>query len=101
MPTAWRYSRNLVTIAHEAAHGLAALACGRRLSGIRLHSDTSGLTLSRGRPSGLGMIVTALAGYVGPGLLGLGAAYLLHLGHAVADAQSDHLGRGAGLGGAH
>ena len=30
--------------------GLVALAAGRRLAGIRLHSDTSGLTVSAGRP---------------------------------------------------
>jgi hypothetical protein len=83
VPEAWRYSRHLVTITHEAAHGVAALAGGRQLAGIRLHSDTSGLTVSRGRPTGLGMVVTAAAGYVGPGLLGLGAAALLMAGHAV------------------
>ncbi len=80
---AWHYSRHLVTITHEAAHGIMALASGRRLRGIRLHSDTSGLTVSRGRPTGMGMIATAAAGYVGPGLLGLGSAALLHGGHAV------------------
>jgi hypothetical protein len=74
----------VVTIAHEGAHGVVALAAGRRLSGIRLHSDTSGLTVSRGRPNGPGMVATALAGYVGPGLLGLGAAYLLRERHALA-----------------
>ena len=83
LPAAWRRARAVVTIAHEGAHGLAALASGRRLAGIRLHSDTSGLTLSRGRRTGPGMVVTAAAGYVGPALLGLGAAYLLHRGHAV------------------
>jgi hypothetical protein len=83
VPTAWRFSRHLVTITHEAAHGLVALASGRRLSGIRLHSDTSGLTVSRGRRTGLGMVLTAAAGYIGPGLLGLGAAFLLGAGHAV------------------
>jgi hypothetical protein len=72
-----------VTIAHEGAHGLAALATGRRLSGIRLHSDTSGLTVSAGRPRGPGMVVTGAAGYVGPGLFGLGAAALFAAGHAV------------------
>jgi hypothetical protein len=82
-PVAWRYSRHLVTIAHEGAHGVAALVSGRRLSGIRLHSDTSGLTLSRGRTSGAGMMATAAAGYIGPAVLGLGAAYLLRRGHAV------------------
>jgi hypothetical protein len=80
---AWSRTRHLVTIAHEGAHGVAALLSGRRLAGIRLHSDTSGLTLSHGRPTGPGMAATAAAGYVGPGLMGLGAAYLLQAGHAV------------------
>jgi hypothetical protein len=73
----------VVTIAHEGAHGLAALATGRRLAGIRLHSDTSGLTVSAGRPSGPGMVFTAAAGYTGPGVFGLGAAALLAAGHAI------------------
>jgi hypothetical protein len=73
----------VVTIAHEGAHGLVALAAGRRLSGIRLHSDTSGLTVSAGRPTGLGMVLTCAAGYTGPGLFGLGAAAVLASGHAV------------------
>jgi hypothetical protein len=82
-PALWRPTRHAVTIAHEGAHGLVALAAGRRLSGIRLHSDTSGLTVSSGRPTGLGMVLTCAAGYTGPGLFGLGAAALLSAGHAV------------------
>ncbi|MCB2019793.1 MAG: M50 family metallopeptidase, partial [Burkholderiaceae bacterium] len=73
LPPAWQVSRHVVTIAHEGSHGVAALLSGRRLAGIRLHSDTSGLTVSKGRPTGPGMVVTAFAGYVGPALLGLGA----------------------------
>jgi hypothetical protein len=84
VPPAWRVSRHAVTIAHEGAHGVAALLSGRRLTGIRLHSDTSGLTVSKGRPTGPGMAVTAFAGYVGPALLGLGAAFLLRERHALA-----------------
>jgi hypothetical protein len=76
-PGAWPVTRHIVTIAHEAAHGLAALMSGRKLHGIQLHSDTSGLTVSAGRTSGPGMIVTAAAGYVGPALLGLAAAAML------------------------
>ncbi|OII67028.1 MULTISPECIES: M50 family metallopeptidase [unclassified Streptomyces] len=76
----WRLSRNAVTIAHEGGHGLVALLTGRRLEGIRLHSDTSGLTVSRGKPTGLGMILTAAAGYTAPSLLGLGGAALLATG---------------------
>ncbi len=82
-PRAWPRTRHLVTVVHEGAHGVVALLSGRRLGGIRLHSDTSGLTLSRGRPGGLGMVLTSAAGYVGPGLVGLGAAYLLRLDQAV------------------
>ncbi|MFI6443140.1 M50 family metallopeptidase [Kitasatospora sp. NPDC050543] len=80
----WRLSRNVVTIAHEGGHGLVALLTGRRLSGIRLHSDTSGLTVSSGRPTGPGMILTAAAGYTAPSLLGLGGAALLAAGHITA-----------------
>ena len=82
-PALWRPTRHVVTIAHEGAHGLVALAAGRRLSGIRLHSDTSGLTVSAGRATGLGMVLTCAAGYTGPALFGLGAAALLASGHAV------------------
>ena len=82
-PALWRPTRHVVTIAHEGAHGLVALAAGRRLAGIRLHSDTSGLTVSAGRPTGLGMVLTCAAGYTGPALFGLGAAALLAAGHAV------------------
>ncbi|CAL9523925.1 hypothetical protein SUDANB58_03903 [Streptomyces sp. enrichment culture] len=76
----WRVARNAVTIAHEGGHGLVALLTGRTLTGIRLHSDTSGLTVSRGKPYGLGMILTAAAGYTAPPLLGLGGAALLGTG---------------------
>jgi hypothetical protein len=77
----WKLGRHVVTIAHEGGHALAALLTGRRLSGIRLHSDTSGLTVSRGRPTGPGMIATMLAGYVTPSLIGLLGAFLLTTRH--------------------
>jgi len=73
----WRWSRNVVTIVHEGGHALAAILTGRRLTGIRLHSDTSGLTLSVGRPSGVGMVVTTSAGYLAPSLVGLAGVALL------------------------
>jgi hypothetical protein len=82
-PRLWPVTRHVVTIAHEGAHGVAALLTGRRLAGIRLHSDTSGLTVSVGRRTGPGMVVTTAAGYLGPALLGLLAAWLLSSGHAV------------------
>ena len=73
----WRWSRNVVTIAHEGGHALAAALSGRSLKGIRLHADTSGLTLSSGRPYGPGMVFTLASGFVAPSLLGLGGAALL------------------------
>ncbi|WP_285734516.1 M50 family metallopeptidase [Nocardiopsis sp. ATB16-24] len=67
----WRVARNVVTIAHEGGHALVALLSGRQLTGIRLHSDTSGVTVSRGRSTGIGMILTVFSGYVAPSVIGL------------------------------
>lgn len=75
--TAWRRARNVVTMVHEAGHALAAVLVGRRLQGIKLHSDTSGVTVSRGKPEGPGMAFTAMAGYLAPSVLGLLFAGLL------------------------
>ncbi|MFE2562116.1 M50 family metallopeptidase [Streptomyces sp. NPDC059352] len=76
----WLLARNAITIAHEGGHGIVALATGRRLEAIRLHSDTSGLTVTRGRPTGLGVVLTLAAGYTAAPLLGLGGAALLGAG---------------------
>lgn len=76
----WIVARNVITIAHEGGHAIMALLSGRKLSGIRLHSDTSGLTVSSGKSTGLGMVFTGLAGYVAPSLLGLGCVWLLSVG---------------------
>jgi Peptidase M50B-like len=73
----WRLARIVITIAHESGHAAASLLSGRKLEGIRLHYDTSGETISRGKRNGPGIIVTAMAGYVTPPLLGVGAAALL------------------------
>lgn len=80
----WPVTRNVVTVAHEAGHALIALLAGRRLSAIRLHSDTSGVTVSAGKPTGPGMIATTAAGYTAPALLGLAVAVTLSTGHAAA-----------------
>ncbi|QGN34688.1 M50 family peptidase [Microlunatus sp. Gsoil 973] len=79
----WPITRLLVTITHEGAHASAALLVGRRLTGIRLNSDTSGLTVSRGRARGPGMIIMLAVGYLGPALAGLGAAAMLVAGHSI------------------
>ena len=83
-PATWGRVRLGVTVVHEAGHALVAVLVGRRLQGIRLHADTSGLTLSRGRPTGPGMVAMLAAGYLAPAAVGVGAALLLAAGRGVA-----------------
>ena len=77
LPPTWSVTRHLVTLVHEAGHAVVALLTGRRLNGIRLHTDTSGLTVSSGPPRGPGMIATAAAGYLAPAALGLVSVVLV------------------------
>jgi hypothetical protein len=73
----WRWTRTVVTIAHEGGHAVVAMLAGRGLTGIRLHPDTSGVTVSTGARRGPGLVFTFLAGYPMPSLLGLGGALLV------------------------
>lgn len=79
----WGLLRHVITIAHEGGHAGVAALTGRRLHGVRLHSDTSGLTVSAGRPTGPGVVCTLLAGYVAPSALGTLAAVSLGQGRAL------------------
>ena len=80
----WRLAGQVITIAHEGGHALVSVLSGRRLEGIRLHADSSGVTYSRGKRHGPGLVLTAAAGYVTPPLLGAGAAALLAARHPAA-----------------
>lgn len=82
-PVTWPRVRLGITVAHEAGHALVAVLVGRELRAIRLHSDTSGVTVSRGKPRGPGMVAMLAAGYLAPALLGLLAAVMLGAGHSV------------------
>lgn len=82
VPAVWRIARQASTIIHEMGHVLAAWCTGRRVSGIKLHTDTSGVTLSRGKPGGPGLLITFLAGYPAPGLLAAGLVWLATAGHS-------------------
>ncbi|WP_062072523.1 M50 family metallopeptidase [Demequina sediminicola] len=84
VPQLWHAARHVVTIAHEVGHALVATVLGRQVRGIRLHSDTSGLTTHAGSTKRCPLALTAFAGYPAPALLGLGAASLLHAGYAFA-----------------
>ena len=81
-PLGYRLVRHLATLLHEAGHAIVGVLVGRKLRGIRLHSDTSGLTVSRGKPAGPGMVATLLAGYPAPAVVGLAGAWLVSAGYA-------------------
>jgi hypothetical protein len=80
----WRLAGQVITIAHEGGHALVSVLSGRRLEGIRLHADSSGVTYSRGKRRGPGLVLTSAAGYLTPPLLGAGAAALLAARHPAA-----------------
>ncbi|MFW7413479.1 M50 family metallopeptidase [Demequina sp. SO4-18] len=82
IPQLWHAVRHVVTIAHEAGHASVATLLGRQVRGIRLHSDTSGLTTHSGSTKRLPLALTAFAGYPAPAVLGVGAAALLGAGYA-------------------
>lgn len=72
IPTIWTRIRQAATIVHEMGHAAVGRLFGRKIDGIALHSDTSGVTTSRGKPHGIGFLLSILAGYPAPSLLGLG-----------------------------
>lgn len=75
VPPIWRTVRHASTLVHEMGHATMAWVFGRRVAGISVHTDTSGLTITSGRPRGLGVIMTFLAGYTAPPLAGLGLVW--------------------------
>jgi len=77
----WPITRTVVTIVHEGGHAMVALATGQRRVRVRLYRDTAGETVSASGAAGVGIAVTAAAGYPAPSLAGLGAAAMLAAGH--------------------
>jgi Peptidase M50B-like len=83
VPAAWPRVRLGITVVHEAGHAVVGVLVGRRLKSIHLHSDTSGLTVTSGKPRGPGMVAMLASGYLAPAVLGLVAALLLADGRSV------------------
>jgi len=79
----WRFVRHGTVMAHEGAHAMVGSLLFRRIGGITLNPDATGGT-RLGAGGRLGSILVGFAGYVGPSLFGLGAAWLIRLGHSVA-----------------
>ena len=80
LPAAWGLGRAVVTTVHEAGHAVAAVLTGRRLHRIRLHGSGGGDTLTSGHSGGAGLVLTLVAGYPAPSLVGLGCAAWLGSG---------------------
>ncbi|WP_197720581.1 M50 family metallopeptidase [Propionibacterium australiense] len=68
---AWRILRVVVTLVHELGHALVGLAAGRRLAGFTVNPDMSGATTTSGATSGPGLVLTTLAGYPMPAVVGV------------------------------
>ena len=77
----WQFIRHGTVMAHEGSHAVFGSLAGRKIDGIELNSDATGGT---GVPPGgcLGNLFVGFAGYVGPSLFGLGAAWAIHLGYS-------------------
>lgn len=65
---AYLLTRHVVTFTHEGGHAVVGLLTGRKLAGIHLHTDSSGATITAGRP-GVGRVLTAAAGYPAPAVV--------------------------------
>jgi hypothetical protein len=74
----WRLARHISVIAHEGAHVAAGWSVGNRVTSVKLNRDATGETAVRGS-DGFGSVITGFAGYLGPSLFGLAAAYLISL----------------------
>jgi len=77
----WQFIRHGTVMAHEGAHAVFGSLAGRKISGIMLNADATGGTFVA-QGGCLGNIVIGFAGYVGPSLFGLGAAWAIHLGYS-------------------
>lgn len=82
LPPVWHRVRHIVTLAHESGHAVVGVLTGRRLTGIKLHSDTSGVTATAGVGWGLSGMLTTLAGYPAPAFVAAMILYGVMSGHA-------------------
>lgn len=83
----WRRLRYLVTTVHELGHVVVGWFVGRTVQSVHLNHDTSGLTVTRGRPHGPGIFLLYAAGYPAPSISGfviLWAVIYRHAGWALA-----------------
>lgn len=79
---AWRVLRVVVTLVHELGHALVGLAAGRRFAGFTVNPDMSGATTTSGATRGPGLVLTTLAGYPMPAVVGAAIVHAATGGYA-------------------
>lgn len=79
VPKSWKIVRHYITLIHEFGHAFTGFIFGGKLKGIRLHSDTSGLTTSLLQVRFIPQFATTSAGYISPAVAGLLGAYLYNI----------------------
>ena len=79
----WPVTQHITTMAHEGAHATVGSAIGRQVKGITFKSNGFGATNVPGKGA-LGTMSTAIAGYLGPSVFGVGAAEMIKAGYIVA-----------------
>lgn len=80
---AWRFARHGSTLTHELGHAVFGMLTMARISGIRLHMDSSGVTHSTRsiRVFPVGAIISGFFGYPAPAIFGSVIISLLITGH--------------------
>lgn len=71
----WRIVKFFETVFHEFGHALVGILLGQKLHGFKLRFNTSGETVTLSSGYGLRGIVTQLAGYPAPVVLGVLTLY--------------------------
>lgn len=82
VPPLWRLVRPAVTIVHELGHAIVGVLMGRRFTGFVVSADMSGHAVTVGPRRGIGRILTLLAGYPAPAVLGVVLVQLALVGWA-------------------
>lgn len=80
----WLGAELLVTALHEFGHAAITWVTPGRVTAIRVHANSGGITDARDDEDGQTGVLFLLAGYPTPPLLGLAAAEAAHLGWATA-----------------
>lgn len=79
---AWVALRLLTTLVHELGHATMAVLVGRKVHGIVVRADSSGLAVTAGKKNGFGRILTTWAGYPAPAITALAAAAAATTGYS-------------------